>query len=558
MLSNWLTWRRVAVQLDASLRGARIAEVFTQQKNELVLALEAAPGDVHVQLSVQPGFTWLLPKPEFARARKNSLDLFPALPGDVILDTAIAVNDRVLRLRLKSGRTLYATLFPARGNLLLHDVDGTLIERFKQGRPPVDTPALMYDNALQLPDAYEIVHAFSTAGEMHALDALKSLRPWLQGTIAHELLHRAEIPEATDVRACSKDAVQCLAEVMTAVRGDLESGPAWVYMSGELPQYFSLIPLRHIEGAEPRRFDNPVEAMFFFVRKHWATRDFVAVRDRMIRATTKELEKTEKKIAELSSTAELKRMAEHWRKLGNLLMIHMLEQPSQPNCMIVPDIFTDPRLVVSIPLTPGQSVLENAQRFFGKAQRTTASVAYVEERRAMLLRLREALREMLAHSDTAASAQELREAVKSHSTLLRRLGLTEQGIRDESPFPFRRFVVFGGFEVWVGRNSENNDELTVRHARPNDIWFHARGVGGSHTVLRVGSAPGDPPKEAIRQAASIAAYYSKHRNAKNVPVAYTEKKYVRKPKGVPAGTVIMEKEKVIMVQPMLPEGGGED
>ena len=65
-------------------------------------------------------------------------------------------------------------------------------------------------------------------------------------------------------------------------------------------------------------------------------------------------------------------------------------------------------------------------------------------------------------------------------------------------------------------------------------------------------------EDAIRQAAAIAAWYSKHRKAKNVPVAWTEKKYVRKPKGAPAGTVIMEREKVIMVQPMLPPGAAEE
>jgi predicted ribosome quality control (RQC) complex YloA/Tae2 family protein len=107
--------------------------------------------------------------------------------------------------------------------------------------------------------------------------------------------------------------------------------------------------------------------------------------------------------------------------------------------------------------------------------------------------------------------------------------------------------------VWAGRNSANNDLLTVRHSRPNDLWFHARGVGGSHVVLKVGSAAGDPSKEAIRQAASIAAYYSKHRNAKRAPVAYTEKKYVRKPRGAAPGSVLVDREKVILADPALPQ-----
>jgi predicted ribosome quality control (RQC) complex YloA/Tae2 family protein len=118
---------------------------------------------------------------------------------------------------------------------------------------------------------------------------------------------------------------------------------------------------------------------------------------------------------------------------------------------------------------------------------------------------------------------------------------------------FRRFVVEGGHEIYVGKNATNNDELTVRFARPNDYWFHARGTSGSHVVLRWSDAKSKPPKDAIRHAASLAAYYSGARNARMVPVAYTLKKYVRKPKGAAPGSVVMEREEVIMAEPKLPE-----
>ncbi|HEX9828963.1 MAG TPA: NFACT RNA binding domain-containing protein, partial [Bacteroidota bacterium] len=89
--------------------------------------------------------------------------------------------------------------------------------------------------------------------------------------------------------------------------------------------------------------------------------------------------------------------------------------------------------------------------------------------------------------------------------------------------------------------------------KADDLWFHARGASGSHVVLKVGTANGNPSKLAIQQAAGIAAYFSKMKNAKLVPVAMTERKYVRKPKGVPAGTVTLEREKTIFAEPKLPE-----
>ena len=123
--------------------------------------------------------------------------------------------------------------------------------------------------------------------------------------------------------------------------------------------------------------------------------------------------------------------------------------------------------------------------------------------------------------------------------------------QEELP-PFKIFAVEGGFAVYAGKNSANNDLLTFRFAKPNDLWFHARGSSGSHVVLKMGSAQGTPTKKAIEQAASIAAYYSKMKNAKHVPVAMTERKFIHKPKGAPPGTVALDKEKVIFVQPVLP------
>jgi predicted ribosome quality control (RQC) complex YloA/Tae2 family protein len=126
-------------------------------------------------------------------------------------------------------------------------------------------------------------------------------------------------------------------------------------------------------------------------------------------------------------------------------------------------------------------------------------------------------------------------------------------VKKEEPVPFRVFTVAGGFQVWAGKSGENNDLLSTRHTAKNDLWFHARGVGGSHVVLKVGTGKGEVSKQAIEQAAAIAAYYCKMKKSKLVPVAMCEGKYVRKPKGVPAGTVTLEREKTLFVEPGLPK-----
>lgn len=118
---------------------------------------------------------------------------------------------------------------------------------------------------------------------------------------------------------------------------------------------------------------------------------------------------------------------------------------------------------------------------------------------------------------------------------------------------YKRFELGEGFTAFVGKNASNNDELTMRFAKPNDLWFHARGTSGSHVVLKL-NKPEKPPKHILEKAAELAAYYSGARNAKYVPVIYTFKKFVRKPKGANIGAVVVSKEEVIMVEPKLPVG----
>ncbi len=105
----------------------------------------------------------------------------------------------------------------------------------------------------------------------------------------------------------------------------------------------------------------------------------------------------------------------------------------------------------------------------------------------------------------------------------------------------------------VGRNNRENDEVTFSHAAPNDIWFHAQGVTGSHVVLnRREGGIGNPPASIIERAASVAAHYSRARHSALVPVMYTLRKYVRKFRGARPGQVKCEREKTVMVPPKLP------
>lgn len=126
-----------------------------------------------------------------------------------------------------------------------------------------------------------------------------------------------------------------------------------------------------------------------------------------------------------------------------------------------------------------------------------------------------------------------------------------------------KYALPGGWEALAGKTGADNDILSLKKARANDLWFHVHGLPGSHVILRrlprseLCSAAGGPVGEAaespaIKAAAAIAAWHSKARHAGMVPVSCTEAKNVSKLRGAKPGTVQIKREKTIKVRPALP------
>lgn len=132
-------------------------------------------------------------------------------------------------------------------------------------------------------------------------------------------------------------------------------------------------------------------------------------------------------------------------------------------------------------------------------------------------------------------------------------------MNDRRPRPPRawEYTLPGGWNVLAGRTDADNDRLSLKVARPNDWWFHVRGMPGSHVILQVSGA--DPDKATLEAAAAVAAYHSKARNGGIVAVSATQARHVTKPRGAKPGTVTIRKESVLKVRPALPdETGSED
>ena len=110
----------------------------------------------------------------------------------------------------------------------------------------------------------------------------------------------------------------------------------------------------------------------------------------------------------------------------------------------------------------------------------------------------------------------------------------------------------GDYTLYVGKTNLQNDELTCKIARANDIWFHTKDIHGSHCILQLPAGMPAPDQQTILSCARIAAYYSKGKHSSSVPVDYCLVKFVHKPNGAKPGMVIYKHHKTVYVTPALP------
>lgn len=117
-----------------------------------------------------------------------------------------------------------------------------------------------------------------------------------------------------------------------------------------------------------------------------------------------------------------------------------------------------------------------------------------------------------------------------------------------APYRYTTYLLPGGWRVLAGKTDDDNDYLSLKLAKPDDWWFHIRGMPGSHVILQVGDA-GEPDRDTLKRAAAIAAYHSKARNGGETAVSATRARYVTKPSRAKSGTVEIRKEIVLRVRP---------
>ncbi len=509
MFHNYFFLKRLAHSLNKELSGLALKECFSQNKDELVLAFYENSRHFYIRANLDP-IVSLLSFPEtFARAGRNSVDLFQDLINKKIKAVKPFAFERSFELQFECNDSLIFKMHARRANILHHD--GSVVKSIFRKNLSQDLKVTR--EALHQPiDISENVFASFDYDPLQYIPALgKDVKIFLERTKFNELDQRQKWV--------------ALNKLLSA----LESNPIWLIDS--VQPRISLIDSSDITThdtifASNWLYETSVKNLFFEKEK-----------DQLIIQLKQRIKKSENYIQKNQLKLHEMEEARNPEEIANILMANLHHIQTGLKKIVLTDIYTNQPITIKLNTT--LSPQKNAETYYRKAKNRHQEIRALKRNIKTKKNLIEELSKQILTLLEIQTHKELRKFKKD-------LNLKQPKQKTEN-LPFHEFEM-DGWKILVGKNSKANDELTLKIANKNDLWLHAKDVAGSHVILR--QIPGQNfPKHIIEYAAGIAAANSKRKTDTLCPVIYTPKKFVRKVKGALPGQVIVEKEDIVMIEP---------
>ena len=348
-----------------------------------------------------------------------------------------------------------------------------------------------------------------------------------------------------DARLENSD-ISAIAEKIAEFFGEnLQHSAPYYYTQGGTPKQFAFCPIRQYGDCSRGESFSGLLDMFYTVRdRNDAMRQkSQSVRKTVQNACTRLTRKLAIQAKELEATYDRERL----RQLGDILTANIHKITKGQTIVQVEDFYDEEMKTIEVPLSPLLSPQQNAAKFYKDyARMKTAEkelTRQMELAREELEYLKSVLDE-LNRADSDQALEEIKQELQSSGYLRPDAG--KKRIKT-GKLPPLRFESTDGFPIYVGRNNRQNEELTFKSARKDDIWLHASKVHGSHVIIACAGKP--VPDDTVTQAAQLAAHYAETAGGQNIPVDVTPVRQVKKiPNGKP-GMVIYHTYRTVIVNP---------
>lgn len=512
MQFNYYFLKQLSKVLGARLVNRRITAVFSQNKDELILAFEHEGTEFFIKANLDSEASLLSFPSAFARAKKNSVDLFDVLIGLKVHSIRQFQNERSFSILFENNFELLFKLHGRHANLILFK-KGVIQDLFKKNIAPDQTLVLdelnkeidQSDEAI-IREGFDLFPIYPTF-DKHIKNYLKSAgfyntdAPQTKLHILHELL----------------DQLHEKAYYLTTVK--------------DIPKLLLFRP----EGVF-ETYEDPIVVSNALAREFFTNHGVAQLKNRLLAQVRKEIKKSQSYLKQTDAKLDEIMNRRGYDELANILManLHVKVNPADKQIELF-DFYANDQIIIK--LKPHQSLQLNAENLYRKAKNQAKEIDMLEKNMAAKQRILAQLQAKEAEIEALEDIKALRALVKPNQS--------QQNQKE--PTPFMEYSI-SGFQVYVGKNAKNNDLLTQKFAKKDDLWLHARDVSGSHAIIRNPNGV-NIPLHIIEKVAQVAAWYSKRKSDTFCPVIYTPKKYVRKPKGALPGQVLLSKEEVILVPP---------
>lgn len=524
MQTNYYFLRQLSNQLAQEVVGLHLVECFSQEKDELVMGFCSEgkqwkqPREFYIKAVLHPDFACLNFPTDFRRAGRNSVDLFKELMELKVLSVRQFLNERAFAMYFEQDFVLLFKMYGNRSNIILLQ-DNEVLDLFHN--------KLVVDNNIDLTTLDRPLNQSFEAFEAASGD-LYALFPTFGKEIGNHLKSQERVGDDLPTKWAR----------ITAVLSQLENPSRYFIKTLNFQPVLSLIETT-VEVVQ--EMTSPIEASNALYYASMKINVFDKEAATVVKSLQKQQQRTQTYIDKCyQQLGGLEDEVKH-DEIANIIMANLHAIPERSEVVELYDFYRD--RPIKIRLKSDYTPQKNAENYYRKSKNEKIEIQKLMENIAVKEELLADISQHIEAIEKVATLKELRKYLKAN--LLEPSQKEVLTVQD-----LFKYVVYQGWEILIGKNAKNNDLLTQRYARKEDLWLHARDVSGSHVIIRR-QAGKKYPVPVIEKAAALAAYHSKRRTDTLCPVIVTPKKYVRKTRDLLEGQVIIDKEEVIMIEPSL-------
>ncbi|WP_100330854.1 Rqc2 family fibronectin-binding protein [Bacillus xiapuensis] len=558
MSFDGLFTRAMRKELLERLKGGRVNKIHQPYKNETVLVIRAKGKNHKLLLSAHSSYARVQLTHELYENPQEPplfcMMMRKHLEGAVLEDIQQADLDRLLIFQFKgkneigdvAHKQLFVEIMGRHSNIVLVDQQkGTIIDSIKHVSSAVNSyrsilpgceyvfpPAQNKLNPLEA-DQEEILRQIDfNSGRLDR--QLVSHFAGLSPLIAKEIVHACGLANRKTLPAAF------IRELEPIKHHQYEP----VIIEHESKSFFYLKELRHLYG-ERKTFSTLSEMLDrFYVGK--AARDRVKQQaNDLERFIKNEKEKNETKLLKLERTLKDAEKAERYQLAGELLTANLYAVEKGMNEIEVVNYYDEAGGKITISLDPRKTPAENAQKYFSKYQKAKNAAKIVQEQIAKTKEEILYFDNLLQQIESASpkDIEEIREEMAEEGYMKQKAAKKKKPAHQKPEL--ETYKASDGTLIVVGKNNKQNDYLTNKYARRDEIWLHTKDIPGSHVVIRHEA----PAEKTILEAANLAAYFSKAKSSSSVPVDFTKVRHVKKPNGTKPGFVLYDHQQTVYVTP---------